>query len=405
MNEKTVKYTYRIPPCPSCDVEGVESWLEDMAKQGMLLCRDGIFLGLARFEKAAPRNAAYRLAAAMKSTSMWSDGGGEPDEEEIEASAGLGWEYVSKFGEFYIYRSFDRRSRELNTDPQVQALALNEVKKRGRSAFLDSLYWLLLYPLLFVIFRSRSSVLLTMLSYGTVKFLFSFFTVCLIFADSLVRLNYISRLRKKLLDGQEMDRHKPWKKGAAKYHAARVLMFICCAVTAAGLLQSLGASITDAGETALEDYPGELAFADIFDFAQGEPYYVDMGSFGNKIRTKSDLLAPELTELVQIAGVKTEDGRDIEGYLSVDYMEGRWEWVARAAARDYYRIARSKKEYEPLELPELGADFAVAYRRDLGFEELIVRRGKKLIRASFHSYGGDTYGIELEDWARIMARF
>ena len=34
MSEKLVKYIHKLCPCDSCDVEGIQSWLEDMAAGG-----------------------------------------------------------------------------------------------------------------------------------------------------------------------------------------------------------------------------------------------------------------------------------------------------------------------------------------------------------------------------------
>ena len=55
-----------LPPCPSYDVEGTESWLSDMERAGWRLTPEGFFGGLARFERAEPCAAAYRLDAAPK---------------------------------------------------------------------------------------------------------------------------------------------------------------------------------------------------------------------------------------------------------------------------------------------------------------------------------------------------
>ena len=62
--EKSIKHVYRIPPCPSYDIEGMESWLSDMAAEGFVLVKDGIFAGVATFEKTEPRKLKYRLQAA-----------------------------------------------------------------------------------------------------------------------------------------------------------------------------------------------------------------------------------------------------------------------------------------------------------------------------------------------------
>ena len=37
------KRAYRLAPCPAYDIEGTESWLEDMAEKGLVLSGDGFF--------------------------------------------------------------------------------------------------------------------------------------------------------------------------------------------------------------------------------------------------------------------------------------------------------------------------------------------------------------------------
>lgn len=149
--EAHTRTVYRRPPCPSYDVEGTEAWLTDLAREGLLLESDGFFAGFAAFEKTAPTRVKYRLEAAQKHASLWSEDGGEPDEAQVELCAQYRWEYVARHGQFYIYRSDDPSARELNTDPKVQALALNAVKKRLVSDLTSLLVWTVLYPLLFCV--------------------------------------------------------------------------------------------------------------------------------------------------------------------------------------------------------------------------------------------------------------
>ena len=87
----------------------------------------------------------------------------EPDEAQVELCAQYRWEYVARHGQFYIYRSADPSARELNTDPKVQALALNAVKKRLVSDLISLLVWTVLYPLLFL----RAGLFTTILGLGT----------------------------------------------------------------------------------------------------------------------------------------------------------------------------------------------------------------------------------------------
>ena len=141
-----LKYVLRLPPCPDYDVEGTECWLTDLAREGLLLKKDGLFAGVAVFERAVPQRVQYRLEAAQKDTSLLGDGY-EPDPEQVELCAQYGWEYVARRGEFYIYRSHDPAARELNTDPAVQALALKAVKSRSVSAAIYAALWILVFLL------------------------------------------------------------------------------------------------------------------------------------------------------------------------------------------------------------------------------------------------------------------
>ena len=38
-------FYYRRPPYPYYDIEGIESWLEDLADEGLLLDKDGYVFG------------------------------------------------------------------------------------------------------------------------------------------------------------------------------------------------------------------------------------------------------------------------------------------------------------------------------------------------------------------------
>ena len=52
----------RLAPCPPYDVEACESWLGDMAEQGLMLELWGLLD--VRFRREEPRPVRYRLAAA-----------------------------------------------------------------------------------------------------------------------------------------------------------------------------------------------------------------------------------------------------------------------------------------------------------------------------------------------------
>ncbi len=53
------KFVKRVIPFESCDIPAIQSWLEDMAKKGLLFMECGVFF--AKFEKGEPKDMRYRL--------------------------------------------------------------------------------------------------------------------------------------------------------------------------------------------------------------------------------------------------------------------------------------------------------------------------------------------------------
>ena len=164
--EAEPKRVWRLPPCPAYDVEGMESWLTDQEARGLRLSRDGFFAGFAIFEKRESSTARYRLQPAEKGKSAWNTEDGPSDGEE-EMSAAMGWDYVARWGEFHIYRCADRQARELNTDPRVQAIALDKVRSRERMNLISLFFW----PVLFLGSVAVCGPLLCLLEIGLWRFL------------------------------------------------------------------------------------------------------------------------------------------------------------------------------------------------------------------------------------------
>ena len=111
--------------------------------------------------------------------------GDDPEEEEIELSEAYGWEYVTRRGDFYIYRSLEENVRELNTDPEVYALAMKMVQKRQRASAFHCVIWAFVIPFIKITGFNGSIALVASMLYlktGFFLFLLFFFGVtCLLF--------------------------------------------------------------------------------------------------------------------------------------------------------------------------------------------------------------------------------
>lgn len=401
MSQESVRHVHRLPPCPAYDVEGMESWLSELAQEGLFLSKDGFFCGAATFERGAPRFAKYRLEAAQKSTSMWSDDGGEPDPEQVELGQHYGWEYVAKRWDFYIYRSFEPGARELNTDPEVQALALNAVKKRSVSAAVSTLVWIVLY--MGVVLRSP---VLTMVSVHTWLFLLLSVSILWLIADSIAAAVHLGRLQKKLRAGLPLEADQGWRKRTLRYHGKNIVQIVLAIVLVCIFLHNWSVSVLDTDKVPLEDYTGQLPFATMADFAGEEKdYRITMTGMGfNFVREWSDCLAPRCIEYGEHARITLSDGRVLDGGLYVDYFEVRSPALARMLAEDLFRAdkSRAKKDFELRETPDLGADYTAAYYGSVHFPTVILQKGTVAVRASFYQTSTN-YTMDFEDWAAVIA--
>ena len=395
MNEEKVKKIYRLPPCPSYDVEGMEGWLSDMAKQGRHLCRDGIFCGVVAFEKGEAKQVKYRLTAAKNGTSMWSKNDGEPEQDEIELSAMYGWEYTAKRGDFHIYRTDDPNVRELNTDPCVQALALTEIKKcRNGSAF-EWIFWLLFWAV-----ATEGRLILSMI-YAKTWFMLIVLAVALLFTVSaVVRTVRLGSLVKKLKAQGHLDPVKSTARKTVLYHIGRLVRVLLVIILVITLLANINSRVLGETEIPLSEVTEELPFATMSDFAEGVYKQDTFGDWTNYAIHWSDILAPDCWCWRELAKVQTEHGV-LDGSLYVDYFETVSPTVAKIIAKEYYRKAKWDKHCDifEAELPE--GDFAAAYYDEVHMPNMILQRGNIVINVSLHQYGEAL--LSFDEWTEIVS--
>lgn len=393
------KTYYRLIPCPAYDVEGMESWLEDLAEQGLFLTEDGFFCGFGFFEKGEPRKVKYRLQASEVQGGFLSDGD-EPEEEQQELSEALGWEFLTRRGEFYIYRSMDENVRELNTDPAVQELSLKMIQKRQRGAVCSGFFWIVIFPLLR---GSKNGLIVPMLYMKTWFYLFSALLVLWFVVSSVKEAVYYAGLRKKLKNGEELNRKKNWRKRAWTYPAKVVFLIVLCCTWCFVLLGNIGRDVLFEDEIPLTEYEGNPPFATMADFAPGGPYEPEKSSYFNTVVEWEDWLAPVNFLWDEYATVQIAEEQQLSGLLDIDYHELRWEWMAKLLAADYYRMDQ-KDDFKFLCEMDLGIDYAVAYLDNIHMVTVVLRHGNKVIHGSFHEYSyNQETTFNVEEWAAILA--
>ena len=392
---------YRFVPCPQYDVSGMECWLSEMAAEGYILKQDGIFCGVAAFEKSIPRNLRYCLQAASKSTSMWADNMGEPDEEEVELSKKFGWKYVAKRSEFHIYCTDSLEARELHTDKEAQALAMNAMKKRQKDSIFNSLFYGLVFPWLII----RGKIILSMIHAGTWIISIILLAGLWMTFQSIFESVKLIKLRKKVLNNQSLGSGKDWKQRTRLYYANNIVRKSLYIVAICLLLNLFGASISNKYFVPLTEYTGEVPFKTMKDFiSNGEMKLMNMqvGNL-NTVREWSDILSPVNYEWDEAGTVTSPDGTILSGGLEVIYHETKADWIAKRLVTEYLRKAKGEREYEPLEIQMEELDEAVAYTTVAHYPNVILREDNKVICSRFYTTGEESVTYELEEWAGFLA--
>jgi hypothetical protein len=386
------KRVWRLPPCPACDVAGTESWLAAMAAQGKFLERDGFFAGVAVFECRAPRSMRYRLTVKERDTGFLDDDG--PPEAAVALHEDFGWQYVARRGDFYIYATEDPTATEPDTDPAVQAMALDLVRKRCRGRLLQCLFWVVLYPL--VMAHWGLTYLLVEMGLGRALWLLALLVWTV--GSGIAELLALRKVSRQLRAGQPMEHRKDWRRGTAAHWAGLALTVVLIA----GVVWSLGSwrlADTDSQRVSLDDYGEPLPFATLADL--GTDFQDNDLLDYNTVAVSGNLLAPTVLKVNVSGSCTMADGRQISGGMRVVYYETASPALARALARDLRRTDRSnnRKTFADLALPDLNVDDAAAYAAL--FPTVVLVQGKTVLHCVFYQTGPDQ--LTLAEWATALA--
>lgn len=380
--------TVRLIPCADYDIEGLQSYFEEMAAKGLHLKKDGIFAYFASFERGEPREARYRMDVKEKRSPIMDGDNGRPTDEQIELCGELGWEYVDSIGAFHIFRTYDAAAPELNTDAALQSIAARRIVRSQKDSVLVLCFWLLIYPVL----KLDGLLLPTMFTVGTDVMLLAFIIDIWWIAGSIARLIYLSRIKKRLEAGESIVRRV--KRSSARYIAPRIVFAVLAAATVCLFIARW--SEADKGRIPLEEYAGELQFATIADIVPGK--YERMGfPVTDGIQVRSDILAPVVIDFREYAAVTVSGGKAFSGGLLIDYYETVSPRLARATAEELLLNARLKRHYTPIELADTGADMQAAYYDEVHMPTVILQKGSRVIKATLYQTG--EYTISMDEWA------
>lgn len=257
-------------PCPLSDIEGLESWLGDMAAQGLVPVTIG--QNFARFRCSQPKAVRYRLNAKPAPETFLEPAPGTPDGEERALAQECGWYYVTAVGDFFLYACEDSDAPELNTDPQVQALSLRYAKRQVFAPAGLLAYWLVTFWVRYAMGVWHTPVI-DFVELGWLSFCYlGLLAAALVSVVHNTVLLY--RFSARLTRGAEPERHKNWRKGAGRYLVGRVLAALLFVLTIVWTFAGSAMEKSRHGSIPLEDYTAPLPFATLDDYA-GQPTALD----------------------------------------------------------------------------------------------------------------------------------
>lgn len=401
------QYVYRRPPYPSYDMEGIESWLEDLITDGLWLDKDGFVFGFMQFQPGAAKHLKYRLEPIEKLNIFFPVQTPPPSEKALELYEEFGWEYLGVFYDFYIYRSKEESSVELNTDPALQAQALAHVRRRS-GIFLAVA---VMFPILFLFILARRWPLINVIEQGWESFAVLLALLAMLLFYSLASYLHTVGLQKKLERGEALIRSKNWRRGSMIRKALLSLPLILYC-----LYPYLNATSVNAiydHEIDPAAYTEPLPFVTILELAPKGTLEYNASPFLSIWDTPLTPINIRWSESVRRADSQGDLG---SGELEVNYHEASGAWIAKELIREY----KLKQDRRVDELNSPGITYSNADFRgeDYGFDELyvydsffntviLIRDGNTVIRAAcaLHTWGDSDarFHLWLEQMAERMA--
>lgn len=347
-----------IPPCPDYDIRGMEGWLEDMARNGRFLCQGHAFqYGYAYFETGEPRETRYRLIPAPKipqqiiSPNSWPE---PPDEETLALHRAFGWEYITYRGQFWVFACENPDAPEMDTDPNIQSIALGIAEKRLKEHF----FWLMLYGL--IVFAGRTDLFcITLAEYGLVSYWPIPVFLILVCIAWLPGILHLIRFRRKLKQGTFPEPTVLLSPARAQaQYIARFLPFLW--LIASIFLNSTYEPKT--GDSLTPELAAELPYVTASDlFPEAEITYISNSNYIFQWDTDS---APECVNLAEHFRLTLPDGTTATGIWELRRYETAFDWIAGGCAREtrFQYWLRGGTRNLDVSLP--GADWFRAFHAD-----------------------------------------
>lgn len=359
------KPIHRPIPCAHYDIQGAQQYLEDMAGRGYILKAEPLFNGYASFDVDEPQAIRYRLTPSAD--------GKEPGEELHYAKA-LGWEYRLLWGEFHIYACSDPEAPELDTDPQVMAMAMEPLVKRRVWALVFSL----VLPLIVPIWGSFWSMLLHKNGWAIALVILA---MVLNLVGSVRNLVRCLAIRNRLRSGEALSPAADYRRKLWKFYLSFATGRLWGYGYLAGLIYLLAALFLTSGGMDFADYRGEVPFPVMADFLPEPGQSYTFNSESRTIDVWESWLSAENYEYYEGYSLTLADSTGITCTEHVLYHKTVSEGYAELLAAEKTRELEKKNYDTATELQIEGLDYC--YLISGRSAAMVIRHDSTVLHVSF----------------------
>ena len=374
---KTVK---KFIPVDPYHIPGMESWLTELAGNGLFLKRFGSARGV--FTSGAPSSTTrYRLEPM----------GGAVDGEYTAYAAAQGWYWVCSLANtFHVYRTDRPDAPELHTDPVAQSYTLDALTKRlWRYSVIIVLFLLFMVGMLGSIYLFSPWPWLFVVEASFVNQLILVLVELIAVGCFLAQANRVRRLRRQLREGVPLRHEADYRRSC---RTTILLNSLSTLLVLASLLTILPTFMGGRWSKPLDEVEGDIPFLSLAALEQAadyEPFRMSVEEGGedinNRVRYEWSPLA-EHYEVEQwgLVPSRLDSGGDVyHCSLDMDYYDLTFAFLASPVLDDLvyrYTERHYRDDYTVEERSVPGLDrLVVALDNDWPGMRLFAWRGDKVV--------------------------
>ena len=390
-----MKSVYKLTPVSDYDIQGIESWLQDMALRGLYLKKYRPLF--CTFTPGAARKTRYRLEPCRRTLDD------DLPADMLELYEEYGWECVGDVNrEMLIFSTQDENAPELHTDPAIQGERWEKLYKKARRATITTpLLTLLIIWCAGVQLFEHGTPITNLIT--TVSLPLVLLCICLLVSlpSAFVQKRDLGLILRQLEEGIPLEHRAPYPKrnlSSPAYFTVVVLLWIAL-ILGQYILPLTGGNMHALSD--LQDFPllslSQVEGEDFVPYTMASEGYVDYANFA---RQEHYLLCWNSWEAVQ-TGQWDEDGTwnrmeifwyDLPAPLAFLAKPMAKEQLDHSMALDediWWRADPSEGgTWSVTQYPKAGADdLALARREGTPFQTAAAALGDKVVLVQYTGRG------------------